>query len=187
MQLRLLTLSVTFALAGLGGLLGPGCGKTVYRSHEAQYCSTDDNEDPFYECSPAFNLVCATTHSEALQNTPDGGQRVFVDRYTCRLACDPGDRCPVGTDICCPAKNIVGRDYGKNSVCVPEPMCQTITPGDGGVDARPDRFSTIDSPGEAGTGDVPAPGDAADAASGAEAGVDAAAPVDAGDGDAAGG
>jgi hypothetical protein len=97
--------------------------RTIYRSQEAQYCSTDASEDPYYECNLASSLVCASTHAERLQG--GGG---FVARFLCRLRCTPGDRCPVATDICCPGRDPSG---GAVTVCVPEQFCQTIGPDAG--------------------------------------------------------
>ena len=109
------------AMLVVGGLLGLGCGKTVYRSHEAQFCSIDEDDDPFYECSPSSDLVCINTYSEAGRAAATAGpQRMPL--YLCRLACDPGkDRCPSG-EVCCPGK-IEGKTYGKTGACVPESRC----------------------------------------------------------------
>jgi hypothetical protein len=103
-------------------ILDAGPDRTVYGSHEAQYCSRGLNEDPYYQCSPAFDLVCATTHQELLR------PGTFVERFLCRLRCTPGDRCPIGADICCPGRDPAG---GAVNVCVPEPQCQSRAPDAG--------------------------------------------------------
>jgi hypothetical protein len=120
----------------VGGLLALGCGKTVYRSHEAQFCSTDDDDDPFYECSPSSDLICINTYSETVKTSSDAGSQ-RVPLYLCRLACEPlKDKCP-GGEICCPGK-IEGKTYGKTGGCVPESRCDNIVVPDGGFDLRPD-------------------------------------------------
>ena len=173
----------------VGGVMGQGCGKTVYRSHEAQFCSTNQNDDPFYECSPSNDLVCINTYAEVIQSTSDAGGQQTLPIYLCRLACDPNDpktRCPNG-ETCCPGP-ITGRNYGKMHACVPESRCDNPLIPDGGVtkqDARP-----VAQQPEAGADRVnDGPVDQNDGPGGGdEAGAgDAAAPVDAGDPDAAGG
>src|SRR5262245_8932220 len=119
----------------VGGLLGLGCGKTVYRSHEAQFCSTNDDDDPFYECSPSSDLVCINTYAERVTAKNDAGSQL-IPLYLCRLACNPGDKCP-GGEICCPGK-IEGKTYGKTGGCVPESRCDNPLIPDGGFDGRPD-------------------------------------------------
>jgi hypothetical protein len=156
----------------VGGLLGLGCGKTVYRSHEAQFCSTNDDDDPFYECSPSSDLVCINTYSETVKSSNDAGSQ-RVPLYLCRLACEPlKDKCP-GGEICCPGK-IEGKTYGKTGGCVPESRCDNILVPDGGFDLRPDGLGSAMP--EAG-GDRPAettPADTLPADSGeTDAGADA--------------
>jgi hypothetical protein len=162
----------------VAGWLGLGCGKTIYRSHEAQFCSTDDDDDPFYECSPARDLVCINTY--AMQFSADGGSK-SLPLYLCRLACTPGDICPNG-ETCCPGP-ISGRTYGKMHACVPDKFCDNPIVPDGGHDGRPDgrtfeagremgTEAGSEAGGEAGSGDGPADAPGGD-------GPDAGDPVDA--------
>jgi hypothetical protein len=162
------------ALVVVGGLLGLGCGKTVYRSHEAQFCSISDDDDPFYECSPSSDLVCINTYSERVMAKNDAGTQL-VPIYLCRLSCEPGkDKCP-GNETCCPGK-IEGKTYGRTGACVPENKCDSPIVPDGGFDGRPDGPGSVGS--EAG-GDRPAdvapadaaPADSTEADAGAEAGL----------------
>jgi hypothetical protein len=165
------------AMLVIGGLLGPGCGKTVYRSHEAQFCSIKDDDDPFYECSPSSDLVCINTYSMLVGGGDAGQQRVPL--YLCRLACDPGkDKCP-GGEICCPGK-IEGKTYDKSGGCVPESRCDNPLIPDGGFDGRPDGPGSM--PAEAGgdrpadtadTADAPATPDTGEADAGADAPAEA--------------
>ena len=160
----------------VGGLLGLGCGKTVYRSHEAQFCSTDPDDDPFYECSPSSDLVCIQTYSQIVQSTNDSGL-TSVPLYLCRLACEPlKDRCP-NSEICCPGM-ISGKTYGKTGGCVPESRCDKPIVPDGGFDLRPDGVGSATEVGVGGdrTMDSPtdSPVDAPSEAGAADAGVDAA-------------
>jgi hypothetical protein len=159
------------------------CQQARYRSGEGQYCSTNSDEDPHYECLRTHDFVCISTF--AIPILFDGGQaeHQFRDVFLCRLACSPSDSCPAAGDVCCPGM-IHGRDYGKSHACVPEERCETIPPRDGGVrpmaDAATDRGSDADplSP-EAGAGEtgvgVPAEPrtDAAAQDASAEAAVDA--------------
>lgn len=124
----------------VGGLLGLGCGKTVYRSHEAQFCSTNDDDDPFYECSPSADLVCINTYDELIRTTNDAGTQRTLPIYLCRIACNPDERCPNG-EVCCPGQ-IVGRNYGRMHACVPATRCDNPIIPDGGFDARPDGRSS---------------------------------------------
>jgi hypothetical protein len=161
----------------VGGLVGLGCGKTVYRSHEAQFCSIDQDDDPFYECSPSSDLVCINTYSEVVTGSNDAGNRT-IEYFLCRLACEPGkDKCP-GGEICCPGK-IEGKTYGKTGGCVPESRCDSPIVPDGGFDVRPDGIGS--TPVEAGgdrPADTAAPTDTADVDAGAPEAPDA--PAEAG-------
>jgi hypothetical protein len=152
-------------LCGLlvGGLLGMGCGKTVYRSHEGHYCSSTEDDDPFFECSPSYDLVCINTYAEQVRST--GGQPTrFQDIWLCRLACNEGDRCPDAKDRCCPGP-IYGKNYGKMHACVPASMCQTVDPPDAGPDVR--RDSATDTATDGPEEDGPQP-----ATAGSDAGAD---------------
>ncbi len=129
----------------VGGVLGLGCGKTVYRSHEGHYCSSTEDDDPFFECSPSYDLVCINTYEQQVQVT--GGQPPrFQPIYLCRLACSPGDHCISPTDVCCPGP-IYGRSYGKMHACVPAGMCQTAEVPDAGKADKPsDTAPPVDGP-----------------------------------------
>jgi hypothetical protein len=125
-------------------LLGMGCGKTVYRSHEGHYCSSTADDDPFFECSPSYDLICINTYAEPIEQT--GGQPPrFQEIFLCRLACTPGDRCPDARDVCCTGP-IYGRNYGKEAACVPAGQCQTVVAPDAGADTRRDTAATPDAP-----------------------------------------
>jgi hypothetical protein len=124
----------------VGGLLGLGCGKTVYRSHEGHYCSSTEQDDPFFECSPSYDLVCINTYAQQVQSTGGEPPR-FQEIFLCRLACSPGDRCPDAKDVCCRGP-IYGRDYGKTHACVPAGQCQTAEPT---ADAGPKADRTPDT------------------------------------------
>src|SRR4051794_26596996 len=57
-----------------------GCGKSTIREYESQACSTNDSDDPFLICSPAYDLVCINTHGILVTNPKeamkwDGGVR----------------------------------------------------------------------------------------------------------------
>jgi hypothetical protein len=168
----------------LGILLGLGCGKTVYRSHEGHYCSSTENDDPFFECSPSYDLICINTYAEQV-NTTGGEEPRFQEIYLCRLACNAGERCQNLTDVCCKGP-ISGRNYGKTHACVPAGQCQKEQDQvDAGMD-RP-RDTATDNPidVDARTADAPASVDAADAPGdapampGLEAGSPDASPADA--------
>lgn len=138
-------LRVVMVLA-LVGAAAAGCTKSRIRAGEGIGCSTDPDDDPYYECSPAADLVCIATHSVQVTNERvarqfDGGIRQI---YICRLACSPEEGgCRQAGDVCCPG-HIVGRNYGKSHACVPERLCQTVPAPDGGV--RP-RDAGADRPG----------------------------------------
>jgi hypothetical protein len=136
---------LSFILVGglVGGLFGMGCGKTVYRSHEGHYCSSTTDDDPFFECSPSYDLICINTYAEPILQT-GGAPPKFQEIFLCRLACQPGERCPDARDVCCPGP-IYGRDYGKTAACVPAGQCQTVVATDAGADTRRDA-STPDGP-----------------------------------------
>ena len=164
----------------VGGWLGLGCGKTVFRSHEAQFCSTNDDDDPFYECSPSTDLVCISTYSQIFGTGVDGGTPTTLPLYLCRLACTPGGPACPNNELCCPGP-IVGRNYGKMHACVPESRCDNPDIPDGGFDMRPDRPGPEmgreaggEAGSEAGGGDVPV-----DAPAGDTGGPDAGGGVDA--------
>jgi hypothetical protein len=159
------------------GMLGMGCGKTVYRSHEAQYCSNTEADDPYFECSPSYDLVCINTYAEPVLQ-PAGAPPKYQEIFLCRLACNPGDLCPDLKDVCCPGI-IYGETYGKTHACVPAGRCQTVSPTDAGTDTR--RDTAADSP----AADAPADGPA-DSAPGPDVSPDTATP-DAGSPDASAG
>src|SRR4051812_48093000 len=77
-------LACLLAFAGLAG-----CGKSTIREYESQACSTNDSDDPFLICSPAYDLVCINTYNVPVTNPKeamkwDGGLRPV---YVCRIAC----------------------------------------------------------------------------------------------------
>jgi hypothetical protein len=155
-----------------------GCGKTVYQSHEGHYCSIDDNEDPNYQCSRTRDLVCITTYAETIK-APDGGVQRTVPIYLCRQPCEPGNRCPMADDVCCPGM-IVGRDYGATHGCVPLRFCEMPppTPDAGPRDTALRDTAAPDTVADGPSGDAPDGADAADApavdVAAVDAGVDAA-------------
>jgi hypothetical protein len=179
----------TRLLPGRGGLLLPflsalilaafagGCGKSRLRSYEGQFCSTNDRDDPYYRCSPAYDLKCINTYSQPITDPskPEGGE---VPIWVCRLHCAPNIPCMNGSDVCCPGK-VFGRDYGNQYACVPPVMCDSITV-DGGVrreaGAGPDA-GAVDA--SAPPRDAPASADAARAEAGADAGAPDAGAMDA--------
>jgi hypothetical protein len=152
-----------------------GCGKTVLQSHEGQYCSTDDDEDPQYECSRDRDLVCIHTYNQQIYN-PDGGVQKMVPIYLCRDACNPGDRCPNAEDVCCPGR-IVGIDYNRSRACVPLRFCEMPPPI---PDAAPRDTSRETAQPDGPAGDAGALDAAPDAPESIDAGADAGADADAG-------
>jgi hypothetical protein len=129
----------------VGGVLGLGCGKTVYRSYEGHFCSSTENDDPFFECSPTYDLVCIHTYDQQVQ-TMGGQPPKYLPIYLCRLACAEGDHCPDPQDVCCKGE-IHGRDYGKIRACVPAGQCQTEEAPDAGKADKPrDTAPEIDGP-----------------------------------------
>jgi hypothetical protein len=126
--------------------LGSACDKSVYRSAEGQFCSSTDDDDPYYECLLGMGLVCANSYSQAVADNSDtdaGGVR-FQPVWVCRQACTPGDSCFQAGDICCKA-SIFGRSYADRPyVCTPESQCDDK--GDAGTkqDARITRDGAAD-------------------------------------------
>lgn len=121
-------------------VLGGACEKTIYKSHESHFCSHDQNDDPFYECSRSQDLVCINTYRMSYPSA-DGKPPVVRDMWLCRIACVPGDMergCPTG-EVCCPGP-ITGRNYGAAHACVTPNYCPglAVGGGDGGrpMDAR---------------------------------------------------
>jgi hypothetical protein len=175
--------------------LGSACDKSIYRSAEGQFCSSSDDDDPYYECLLGMGLVCANTYSTPVLD--DKGTEVrFQPVWLCRQACAPGGAaCFQVGDVCCKT-TIYGRSYpDRPYACAPEALCDDEgdagakpdartrdtagdRSGDGADDAAPDVASdapahdagTDDAPGtpDAGAPDAPidASGDASDDASG---------------------
>jgi hypothetical protein len=175
--------SPTVAVAlGIGLVLLPSCGKSVFRSAEGQFCSTDDGDDPFYECLLGMSLICANTHSISVP-TDNGGVR-FQPVYLCRVSCAPGDFCRQAGDVCCPSKTY-GRTYeGRPYACVPEVYCDNGDSDAGTVDAGPpkDARRATDSSGDGdddGGDGAPASTDATPADGGVAGDASADAPTDA--------
>lgn len=147
------------------GLVGAGCEKTIYRSHESQYCSSTDDDDPYYECSRSSDLVCINTYEKSYPQTDNRPDKV-VSMWLCREACDPTVKNPcMGEEICCPGA-IFGKDYGKKHACVLREFCDSIlgtpsTPKDAG--AKTDTGGAADAGKEVGAGPA---ADAAEAGAG---------------------
>ncbi len=164
-------IATTIAL-GLG-LAGIGCNHERIRQGESHYCSTDEDEQPYYECSPAFDQVCiATTTQEVLD---DQGRVLRVeDRYVCRETCTPETGCKRADDVCCPGKTYKSR-FASKYACVPSDSC-SATAGDAGApgDAGGGRRDAARDGGGAADGGVPGPdgGGAADGGGDAAAGAD---------------
>src|SRR5206468_7054932 len=125
--------------AGCLVFVASGCGKSTIREYESQACSTNDSDDPFLVCSPAYDLVCISTYTVTVQNPKeavkwDGGIRPV---YVCRLACNVDMDCVQsdfqGADVCCPG-TLHGKDYGKKGGCTPRGMCEALR-GSGASDA----------------------------------------------------
>jgi hypothetical protein len=142
---------VALNLAGSLVFVASGCGKSTIREYESQACSTNDSDDPFLLCSPAYDLICINTYSVTVQNPKeaakwDGGVRPV---YVCRIACATTSECIQAGDVCCPGA-IHGKDYEKKAGCAPRGMCEALRGTgedaglgtlDGGADDAP-----VDSP-----------------------------------------
>jgi hypothetical protein len=104
------------------GVTEPGdawADATVYRSHEAQYCSTNPDDDPLYVCGDP--LVCVNTYSVLVRGAgPDGGTPVPI--FLCRVPCSAGGPCP-GGETCCEGQ---GADSQVRWACVPESRCDLL-------------------------------------------------------------
>jgi hypothetical protein len=93
----------------------------VYRSHEAQYCSSNADDDPFYECAPP--LVCVNTYDELVRGGGDGGPGFRpVPIYLCRVPCQPGGACASG-EICCAGALTDGQTQ---HACVQQSRCEPL-------------------------------------------------------------
>jgi hypothetical protein len=148
------------------GLVGAGCDKTVYRSHEGQFCSSTSDDEPYYECSRASDLVCINTYEKNYiqpNNQPDK----VVAMWLCREACDPGAKspCVVAGEICCPGA-IFGKDYPAKRTtnpmpyaCTPREFCDAVlgmTPvKDGGAKDTATTPDAADASADAGASDAP--------------------------------
>jgi hypothetical protein len=154
----------------LGALLGAGCEKTIYRSHESHYCSSTPDDEPYYECAKGDDLVCITTYQQSYGATASSPAKT-IDIWVCRMACTPGNKEDCQTDeVCCPGM-IYGTTYGKTHACVAPGLCPALTvPNrDAGGDAKIDAGKP-----DGGDGGVP-DGGAPDVI---EAGADDDAPMD---------
>jgi hypothetical protein len=150
------------------GLVGAGCDKTVYRSHDAQYCSSTEDDDPYYECSRSSDLICINTYSKTYAQ-PNNQPDKVVAMWLCHEACDPTVKnpCVDPEEVCCPGA-IFGKDYGKKNACVLREFCDALlgmptTKDAGSSDAKPDAGGTADGPSSDLAADAGAPD--ADAAS----------------------
>lgn len=134
----------------IGGILFGACGKTVFKSHEGQFCSSNPGDDPFYECTRMFDFVCINTYSVPIQGA---GPNDMAEQplWLCRLACNEKTSCPVAGDVCCQGA-IYGFDYGVTSACVPRDQCNSLAPPDAG----PRREAGVEDggQGDAGVGDA---------------------------------
>ena len=170
----------------IGGALFAACGKTVFKSHEGQFCSSDEGHDPFYECTRMFDFVCINTYSVAIQGAA-ANEANTQPVWLCRLACSDNTDCMVTGDVCCQGP-IYGLDRGVSAACVPRDRCNSLPP----PDAAPPREAGVNDggTGDVGTGDVgvtdaPAAldGPAADGGVDAPAALDTAPAADAADAD----
>jgi hypothetical protein len=164
------------SILAFGLVLGAaGCGKSTIREYESQACSTNDSDDPFLICSPAYDLVCINTYNVLVTNAKeamkwDGGVRPV---YVCRIACSTEQDCLQQGDVCCPGA-IHGKTYNKTAGCVPRGMCEALRNVDAGT--TPDA-ATPDAPAP----DAPA-GDAAPADARPDGGSDGSGPDSGSDG-----
>jgi hypothetical protein len=160
--------------------LGSACDKSIYRSAEGQFCSSTDDDDPYYECLLGMGLVCANTYAKPVLDEKGENLR-FQPVWLCRQACAPGGVCFQAGDVCCKT-TVFGRSYpDRPYACTPEANCDDL--GDAGtkLDAKT-RDTATDRSGD-GADDAPsdaASDDASDAHAAPDAGADAApAPADA--------
>jgi hypothetical protein len=161
--------SAFFSLA-FTALLGAGCDKTIYRSHESQYCSSTEDDEPYYECSRSSDLVCINTYEKSYPQTDNRPDKV-VKMWLCREACDPTVKNPCrGSDEICCSGQIYGKDYGRKHACVQRELCDSMLgvgpPKDAGAktdtSSPTDTGASSDVAGEAGSA-----ADAAEADAGA--------------------
>jgi hypothetical protein len=120
-------LSLSFA-AGLGvALFAAACEKTVFRAYDSQYCSSKEDDEPYYECAKGDDLVCINTYDETF-GSQDGRPPVTIPVYACHLGCDPHNptACQAG-EVCCPGK-IYGRTYNFDHACTLPRFCAGPTP-----------------------------------------------------------
>ena len=129
------------------GLVGAGCGKTVYKSYDSHYCSSTEDDDPYFECSRSSDLVCINTYAKSYGQN-DGKPDKVVQMWACHLACDPAAQnpCNASDEVCCPGM-IYGRNYGKDHACVLREFCDAFA-GMKDAGAKPDAAK-----GDAGTSD----------------------------------
>jgi hypothetical protein len=152
------------------GLVGAGCGKTVYRSHEGQFCSSTSDDELYYECSKASDLVCINTYSMNYSQ-PNNQPDKVVPIWLCREACDPTAKNPCinSQEVCCPG-TLFGRDYSSKRANNPMPhacalreFCDAVAgmtpPKDAGAKPDsanvPDGGASPDVASDAASGDAP--------------------------------
>jgi hypothetical protein len=146
-----------FVALVFSGLLGAGCDKTIYRSHESQYCSATEDDEPYYECSRSSDLVCINTYEKSYPQTDNRPDKV-VKMWLCREACDPTVKNPCrGADEICCSGEIYGKDYGRKHACVQRELCDSVLgvgPKDAGAktdtSTKTDVGASSDVGGEAG-------------------------------------
>jgi hypothetical protein len=162
-----------FLFASLG-LVGAGCGKSISRSHEGQFCSSFSDDDPYFECSRSSDLICINTYEKSYAQ-PNNQPDKVVAMWLCREACDPTAKapCAAADEVCCPGA-IFGRDYPAKRAgnpmpyaCTPRPFCDAVLgmtpPKDAGAKdassndtaATPDGTASPDANADAGAQDAP--------------------------------
>jgi hypothetical protein len=131
--MRRLTVMTTLLL-----LTSSACGKSTFRSAQGQFCSSTDDDDPYYECLLGMGLVCASTHSMPVLDD-NGNEKSRFPVYLCRSACAPvdgGTGCRVADEICCKATTF-GRTYADRPwACVPAQFCPDAPDAGPKPDAR---------------------------------------------------
>jgi hypothetical protein len=91
-----------------------GCNRTTVRSHIDNLCSTSKDDNPFYSCDPAQNLICINT--------------TLSNAYYCRVPCAVGQPgCPP-TYVCCAGKTY-GASRGAAHGCTPRNECDIAAAG----------------------------------------------------------
>jgi hypothetical protein len=95
--------------------------RPVYGSHESQYCSPSEDDDPFFVCSKSSELICIATYTKRYPQPSQAPDKV-VTMWICRHGCTPGDGACAADEICCPGLTF-GVTYGKSHACVLPEFC----------------------------------------------------------------